>query len=91
MPVKCKWDESHLIDPNKRHRCDFLCNKCYSEIYLTYSSLYSLPEFERNIDLIKKQREKIESRRLSEAEESIYQMLGIDMLVKIDLAEQGLV
>lgn len=84
----CKWDKIHLFDPRGKHCCDFLCKKCYLEVYLTYASLFTIDEFEENIDFIKRQKNLILSKDLSEADKSICQMLGEDTLVKINLFEQ---
>ena len=88
MLIQCKWDESHWFDPGEKHYCNFLCKKCYLEIYLIYASLYTIKEFEKNIDFIKQQREILLNKELSEAEQSICQMLGIDTLVKMVLFER---
>ena len=88
MLVQCKWDSSHWFDPSEKHYCNFLCEKCYFEIYLNYALLYTLNEFEKNIDFIKQQREIYLNKNLSEAEQSICKMLGVDILVKMDLFEK---
>lgn len=47
MLKKCKWDKTHIFSREK-HCCNFLCKKCYLEVYLAYASLFAIGEFEKS-------------------------------------------
>lgn len=91
MKVQCLWDESHWFSPDRFRKCNFLCDKCYYEIYWHYAALYTPKQFKENIETIKAQMKNSRNRKWTEAEAWIVKTLGFDTLVKIDLFENNLV
>ena len=91
MKVQCLWNKSHWFVPGKFRHFDYLCEKCYFEVYMHYAALYTPKQFKENIETIKTQMKNSRNREWTEGEAWIVETLGFDTLVKIDLFENNLV
>ena len=91
MKVQCLWNKSHWFVPGKFRHFDYLCEKCYFEVYMHYAALYTPKQFKENIETIKTQMKNSRNREWTEGEAWIVETLGFDTLVKIDLFKNNLV